>query len=518
MGMMIEARTFWDLVDRRAAATPGALMGLDESLRTMSFRQYRDAAESLAAGLHAMGVTAGTVVSWILPTRFDALILMAALARLGAVQVPILPIYRHREVGFCLRETGARHVIVPEVYKEFSHADMVCELATDLGGLTIVEFGDELPAGDVGALPPPPVDADEVRWIFYTSGTTGNPKGARHTDRGVLESSVGMARAMDLGPDDRIALVFPVTHLGGANSLTAALYSGAGHLIVDAFFAPGVLDFLAAHGVTHAGAGTVFHQAYLAAQRARGDGPIFPEIRVFQGGGAPKPPQLHYDLKREIGGAGILSVYGMTECPIISLGRIDDPDEKLAYTEGRFNTPGTEYRVVDPDTGAELPAGREGELLLRAPQLCKGYVDESLNRDAFTEDGFFRTGDLVRIDDGGNLIIAGRQKDVIIRKGENIAPLEIEQLLMRHPKVADVAVIGLPEEERGELCCAVVVAAGDQPITLAELRAYLEGEKLMRQKIPEQLELVAALPKNPTGKVLKKDLKGQFRARVPQRA
>ena len=515
---MIEARTFWELVDRRAAATPDALMGLDESLRTMTFGGYRDAAEGLAAALYAGGVTAGTPVSWILPTRFDALILMAALARLGAVQIPILPIYRHREVGFCLRETGARTVIVPAAYKDFSHAGMVRELAADLGGLTVIEFGNALPCADPAALPPPPSSGDEVRWIFYTSGTTGSPKGARHTDRGVLESSVGMARAMDLGPHDRIALVFPVTHLGGANSLTAALFSGAGHLVVDAFFAPGVLDFLAAHGVTHAGAGTVFHQAYLAAQRARGDGPIFPAIRVFQGGGAPKPPQLHYDLKREIGGAGILSVYGMTECPIISLGRIGDPDEKLAYTEGQFNTPGTEYRVVDPDSGAEVAAGGEGELLLRAPQLCKGYVDESLNRDAFTADGFFRTGDLVRIDDGGNLIIVGRQKDVIIRKGENIAPLEIEQLLMRHPKVADVAVIGLPEEERGELCCAVVVTAGDEPITLAEMRSYLEGEKLMKQKIPEQLELVAALPKNPTGKVLKKDLKGQFSARVPARA
>ena len=520
---MIEARTFWELVDRRAAETPDGMMGHDESHKTMTFAEFRDAAERLAAGLYAGGVTAGTTVSWILPTRYDALLLMAALARLGAVQVPILPILGEREVAFILEQSGATVMIVPGIYKNVDYRAMVEKLTTDPDERLLILFDGEIPDGDPACLPPAPApdSLDEVRWIFYTSGTTGYPKGALHSDRSILESSVGMAAAMGLGPSDRIALVFPITHLGGANSLTAALFSGAGHLIVDSFFAAGVIDFLAEQGVTHAGAGTVFHQAYLAEQRARGGEPLFPKIRVFQGGGAPKPPQLHYDLKKEVGGAGILSVYGMTECPIISLGRIDDSDEKLALTEGQFNTAGTEYSLRDPDTGREVAPGEKGELWLRAPQLFKGYVDESLNQDAFDSDGFFCTGDLVHLDGGGNVIISGRQKDIIIRKGENIAPREIEDLLINHPKVADVAVIGLVTDigGRGELACAVVVSAGDEPITLEEVGEYLQSEGLSKRKWPEQLEFLHMLPKTATGKVEKiKKLRPQFSARLTEEA
>ena len=450
---MIEATSFWDLVNARAEATPDGLMGLDESLNTMTFAQFRDAAERLAAGLYAQGATPGSSISWILPTRFDALLLMAALSRLGTIQIPILPILGEREIGFMLKQSGASMIVVPGVYRNVDFTAMLDKLAPGLPGLKVLLFDGELPDAEPAALPPTPTadSIDDVRWVFYTSGTTGDPKGARHSDRSILESSLGMARAMDLGPDDRIALVFPITHLGGANSMTASLCSGAGHLVVDSFFAPGVIDFLAEHGVTHAGAGTVFHQTYLNEQRSRGEEPLFPDIRVFQGGGAPKPPQLHYDLKRELGGAGILSVYGMTECPIISLGRIDDPDETLANTEGKFNTPGTEFKLRDPESGAELRADQEGELWLRAPQLCKGYIDESLNQDRsiFDEDGYFCTGDQVRLDSDGNITITGRVKDIIIRRGENIAPKEIEDPLAQHPKVAAVAVVGLKTDAGG---------------------------------------------------------------------
>jgi cyclohexanecarboxylate-CoA ligase len=514
---MIEARTFWELVERRALETPEALFGLDESLKSMTFGEYRDAAERVAAGLFAQGIGAGSLVSWILPTCFDSLVLTAALARLGAVQIPILPIYRGREVGFCLKQTGAELVIIPRVYRGFDYAEMLAKLAqTDTMPPTLVVDGD-LPQGDPADLPPAPApdSDDDVRWIFYTSGTTGDAKGAKHTDRSILQSSLGMAHAMDMGPSDRIALVFPVTHLGGANSLTAALYSGAGHLVVDQFFQPGVIDFLAEYGVTHAGAGTVFHQTYLAEQRKAGSASIFPTIRAFQGGGAPKPPQLHYDLKREIGGAGILSVYGMTECPIISLGRLGDPDEQLAHCEGRVNTPGTEYRLVEVE-GEEDTV--QTELWIRAPQLFKGYVDESLDKEVFADfDGqrFYQTGDLASVDDKGNLTIEGRLKDVIIRRGENIASLEVELLLAQHPKVAEVAVIGLPTETggRGELVCAAVVTVPDsEPLAFDEMKAFLKDRGLMNQKIPEQLEFVTGLPKNPTMKVLKRKLKQQFAA------
>lgn len=516
---MIRTETLWDLIAERAKATPDALFGLDESGREMTFAGYRDAAERLAGMLHGSGVKAGTPVSWILPTGFNALVLLAALARLGAVQNPIIPIYRGREVSHCLRQTQCEVVIVQHEYRGFGYEEMAREIAAKQAGISVLiapttAWEEEVAIELAAKLPPAPTSdsADEVRWIFYTSGTTSDPKGARHSDRGFLLASFGMAESMDLGTSDRIGLVFPVTHLGGVNSLVAALATGAGHLVVEAFNPPETIPFMAKHGVTHAGAGTAFHQAYLASQRAQGtEEKILPDVRVFQGGGAPKPPQLHYDLLAECG-AGIVSVYGMTECPVVALGKVGDPDEKLANTEGRLNLAETELKIVKSD-GSLAGIHEEGELRLRAPQIFRGYVDESLNADAFDDEGYYLTGDLGFIDDEGYITISGRLKDVIIRKGENISAQEIEDLLSAHPKIGDVAVIGVPDEARGEMVCAVVTAVeGSDAVTLAEVVSYLKEAELMMQKLPERLEVVDVLPRNPTGKILKRVLRDQFTA------
>jgi acyl-CoA synthetase (AMP-forming)/AMP-acid ligase II len=172
-------------------------------------------------------------------------------------------------------------------------------------------------------------------------------------------------------------LVFPITHVGGVGWLIAGLLVGFAHVTVAAFDPGQSIPLLARQGVTQAGAGTAFHQAYLAAQRAAPGTPLFPRIRALPGGGAPKPPQLFYDLKRELGGA-IISGYGLTECPVVAMNRVGDREEKLAATEGRPNPPEAEIRVVRSD-GARAEAGEEGELRLRAPQLFRGYLDASLD-------------------------------------------------------------------------------------------------------------------------------------------
>jgi non-ribosomal peptide synthetase component E (peptide arylation enzyme) len=237
---------------------------------------------------------------------------------------------------------------------------------------------------------------------------------------------------------------------------------------------------------------------------------VFPAVRAFPGGGAPKPPQLHFDLKREVGGVGIVSGYGLTECPVIAMNTLGDPDEKLAHSEGRATPAGAEIRVVRPD-GSPARAGEEGELWVRGPQLCVGYVDASLDADAFDGEGFFRTGDLGKLDAEGFVVITGRLKDVIVRKGENISAKEIEDLLHSHPKVSEVAVIGLPDTELGERCCAVVACAeAAAPLGFDEMVAFLKDQRLMMQKIPERLELVPELPRNPSGKVLKNDLRERY--------
>jgi acyl-CoA synthetase (AMP-forming)/AMP-acid ligase II len=319
-----------------------------------------------------------------------------------------------------------------------------------------------------------------------------------------------MASALALQPDDRVAMVFPITHVGGINWLFAGLMTGCAQIVVAGFDPSSSIDLLRRHGVTQATAGTVFHQAYLAAQREKGDAALFPRVRAFPGGGAPKPSQLHADIKRELGGAGIVSGYGMTECPIATMNRLGDPDEKLAHSEGR-PTAGVELRVTRPD-GSPAAEGEDGEICVRGPQLCRGYLDPKTNRDAFDQDGFLRTGDLGHLDADGFLIVTGRLKDVIIRKGENISAAEVEDHLFAHPALADVAVIGLPDEEAGERCCAVVVLEpGAKAPSLAEMRDFLLERGLAIQKVPEQIESREALPRNPAGKVLKRDLRQHYR-------
>jgi acyl-CoA synthetase (AMP-forming)/AMP-acid ligase II len=501
--------TIWQLVEARAAATPEALFAVDEQDRTLTFAAYRDAALRTAAGLYARGIDAETPVSWMLPTTLEALVLTAALARLGAVQNPILPIYRERETRFVTRQTGARLLCVPPPFRGFDYPALARALAAERDDLDVLVVDRSLPEADPRGLSvPTPHAVPPVRWIFYTSGTTADPKGARHTDASLIASFKGFLRVLEVGPDDRHAFVFPLTHVGGIGWLIASLLAGFGHIAVAIFDPKHTIPLLSRHGVTLAGAGTVFHQAYLAAQREQPGARIFPRVRAFPGGGAPKPPQLHYDLKREVGGVGIVSGYGLTECPVIAMNTVREPDEKLANTEGRLNPPDAEIRVIRPDGSAASP-GEEGELCVRGPQLCRGYLDARLDAAAFDAEGFFHTGDLGRVDADGYVVITGRTKDVIIRKGENISAKELEDLLYTHPKVADVAVIGLPDPALGERCCAVV-ACRSEPLGFEEMVEFLTSKQLMRQKIPEQLELVAEVPRNAAGKIQKQLLRDRF--------
>lgn len=508
--------SLWDLVEQRAADTADARFVIDENGRTLTFAQYRDASLRAAAVLHARGIGEGDVVSWQLPTWIEAMTLVGGLARVGAVQNPILPIYREREVGFVVREAGAELLVVPGEWRGFDYGAMAHGLGVEAEVMEL-HRGDVLD-GDVGALPPVPAGGETfepgvrhdgpLRWLFYTSGTTADPKGARHTDNTVAASAYAMVDAFELTADDRNALVFPFTHIGGIGWLMSGLIAGCAQVIVEGFVPDTTIPVLERERVTIAGAGTVFHLAYLAAQRAA-DHPLFPETRIFVGGGAAKPPALHDEVKAELGGLGILSGYGLTECPILSMCRVGATDEQMAYTEGSLCA-GIDVKVVTIE-GEVVGRGEEGEIRVKGPNLCLGYTDPTLDADGFDDEDYFRTGDLGIVRPDEHVVITGRLKDVIIRKGENISAKEVEDLLFTHPKIADAAVVGLPDPGSGERACAFVVAvdAADPP-TLPELFEFCKAEGLMVQKIPEQLEVLDVLPRNPTGKVLKHELRKQY--------
>ncbi|MEU1102977.1 AMP-binding protein [Streptomyces tibetensis] len=486
------SRTLWELVTRRAALTPDRPL-FHQDGRTLTFEALRARAERVAAGLYGMGVRPGTVVAWQLPTRIETALLSFALARLGAVQTPVIPFYRDREVGFALRESKAEFFAVPGTWRGFDHAEM----ARRLGAKGVFEAWDDLPDGDPSLLPPPPSDGTAVRWIYWTSGTTSDPKGVLHTDRSLLAGGSCLAHALHPSPDDVGSIAFPYAHIGGPDYTVMLLLYGFPAVLFEQFALPDALTAYRAHGVTMAGGSTAFYSMFLAEQRGRPGEPVVPSLRLLAGGGAPKPPELYHEVVREMG-VQLTHGYGMTEVPMITMGAPDDGPELLATTEGR-PPEGMEIRIVD------------GEVRLRGEAVCRGYLDPRQTAEAFDEEGFLRTGDLGRLTDTGHLVLTGRLKDVIIRKGENISAQEIEDLLHRHPAVGDVAVIGLPDAARGELVCAVVEQPPDaDTLTLAGVTAFLRAEGLSVHKLPERLEVVDALPR---GETLRKVLKYRLRER-----
>jgi cyclohexanecarboxylate-CoA ligase len=499
--------TVWSVIEQRASETPDSEMLVDEHGRSLTFEQFRAAAERAAAGLLALGITPGSRVVWQLTTRIETLVVTAALCRLGAVQVPVLPIYRGRELAFVLEQTKAAHVLVAQRWRDIDLASLARSAAAESGARLTVLDGD-LPEGDPATLPAPPSSDQEVRWIFYTSGTTAEPKGAMHTDASALAGGGGMSDGMGIHADDRIAMVFPVAHIGGcAIWLTAALQSGCVLVLTEYVEAATIADLLREHRVTVAGTGPAHHALYIAAQHEHPGAPYFPDVRIYTSGGAAKPPSHFAMIMKELG-KPVHSSFGMTEAPILTSTRADDPEDVLASSEGRANT-GAQLRIVDSD-GAVLGTGEIGELQAKGPQVMQGYLDSSLDADAFV-DGWLRTGDLGSLDAAGNLTITGRLKDVIIRKGETFSAREVEDLLITSPEVADVAVIGLPHPVLGEQACACVVPADPaNPPTLASLTAHLAGQNVMKQKWPERLELMDNLPYSLAGKVVKADLRARF--------
>ncbi|HVB92241.1 MAG TPA: AMP-binding protein [Acidimicrobiales bacterium] len=512
------ARTMWELTEWRAEASPDQPMLRAADGEMLTFGQFRDRAARVAAGLHARGIATGSVVSWQLPTRIDTVVLSLALARLGAVQNPIIHLYREREVGFALRETGASLFVIPTLWRDIDFP-AIAEKAL-AGAPTrpeILRIDDGLPEGDPATLPPappgmPPEDAP-IRWIYYTSGSTADPKGVQHTDQTLIAGGWGLARALAMNPDDVGTIAFPFAHIAGPDYLVTMLTFGFPAILVESFSAPNVLPIFRRHGATMVGGSTAFYVAYLAEQRKAPDEPILPTLRLMSGGGAAKPPEVHYEVRDEIGGRGVVHGYGMTEVPMISNGSPDDTDEQLANTDGK-PVEGAEVRIVTLDSRLAAP-GEEGEIRVKGPMVFHGYTDPALTAEAFDAEGYFRTGDLGKLRADGHLTLTGRLKDVIVRKGENISAKEIEDLLYTHPKVLEVAVIGLPDPERGERVCAVVqLADGYDAFELPEVVAFCRQAGLMTQKIPEQLEIRTDWPRAGTGKIVKKSLRDEYAAGV----
>ncbi len=487
--------TYWDLVCSAAEEAPERVILADDHGRTLTTTQLRDAAEGVAA---ALPVSAGDTVSWQLPTCLELPVLMAALSRLGVTQNPVIPALRHREVQVITSQLKPSLFITPETWRGFAHGDMAREMGSgvltlDLEGTPGLDL--RLPAGDVSLLPPPPMK--DARWVYYSSGTTSIPKGVKHTDSSLIASATGMIELCGFRDPEVYPIAWPLAHIGGVTMLTCALRAGLKLVAFDGWNPATTPERMATHSPTILGSAQPFFRAYLDAQRRRGDEPLFPALRMFTAGGAPTSPEIAHELAEVFGVRGVMGSYGLTEFPIATATSADDPDDILLRSVGRV-CPGVSIRIVD------------GEIRLKGPQHPDGYVDSALDSDLWDEDGWVRSGDLGEVDSAGYVFITGRLKDVIIRNAENISAQEIEDVLLRHPDVADVAVIGLPDSKTGERVCALIVPGAQAWFDVATLAAYCQEQGLAKYKCPEQVEIVATLERNSMGKLLKQQMRDQL--------
>lgn len=501
-------------LERWARERPDALAATDGATR-YTWRALARTVERVAHGLAAHGVARGSVVSVQLPNWNEFVLVALAVDRLGAVLNPIPPIYRAAELRFILELLESHAVVIPERFRGFDHAAMLASLRPELPRLAHVLVARGTPAAGqrpftqltetawetrAGRSALPGTDPNSVHEVIFTSGTTGEPKGVMHTPNTALAL---MAPAYErLGFSDREVILMSSTfghQTGYLYGFATMVLLGATGVWLDVWNAETAARLIETERVTVTMGATPFLQdltytAALARPGAR-------SLRLFICAGAPVPRKLVEDAQARLG-CTISAGWGMTENGLVTCNGLADAPEKVFATDGR-PLPGAELRIADGD-GRPVPAKTEGDVLVRAASQSLGYFKRpAFTAEAYTPDGWFRTGDRGVLDEGGYLSITGRAKDLIIRGGENLSPAEIENLLFTHPKVASVAVVGMPDARLQERACAFVVPAPGELPTLAELVAFLETRQIARQKFPERLEIVGEFPMTPSGKIQK---------------
>jgi cyclohexanecarboxylate-CoA ligase len=504
-----------------AGAWPDRLALVDRD-RRVTYGQLDAAVDRAAATLARLGVRRGDVVAFQLPNWLESAVVFHATARLQAIANPIVPIFRRREVEFILRDGGARVLVVPDRFRGFDHAALAAGLRDTVATLEhVLVVGDAGPSGTTrladamaapaGPLPSPERSGGDPVLLLYTSGTEATPKGVVHTHDTLGYECRSVAALYGLDAEDVVFMPSPVTHVTGLlYGLQLPFLLGARVVLLDRWDVGAALELIERERCTFTVGATPFLQGLVhAPDLARRD---IASLRVFVCGGADIPPQLIREAAERTAMTAT-RVYGSSECPIVTGTPPDAPLPRHADTDGAPIGP-TEARVVDDDDVTLGPPAR-GNLQVRGPDLCIGYRDPALDAHAFTSDGWLRTGDLAEIDAAGLVRIVGRVKDVIVRGGENLSAAELEHLVLEHPGVEEVAVVGFPDDLLGERACAYVVGRPD--LTLESLVAFLRTRGVATQKLPERLRRVDALPRTASGKVQKFLLRAEQRGEAVAR-
>lgn len=501
---------------------------ITDDTTSLTFREVRDLALRIAAGLSDLGIGPGDPVAVQIPSWADFAPLVMAINRLGAIIVPIQPIYRRDEVGHILTTAGVKAVFTATQYRGFDHVGMFVDFQRDMPSLkAVITVRGEAPTGAItldgltGRLDAraaekrlaPGLGPDDAFAIVFSSGTTSKAKGCLHTFNTLATSARIQAeeyhytdRDVQFGPS-------PVTHTTGlVTSIILPLLFGAGTHLMERWDPEAALQHIERFRCTGTvNASTFLHGILGAYDPQRHDAS---SMRFWTLAGAPIPASLVEKSRAAFPGMKVLSLYGRTENVTTTMCGLDDDPARSLTSDGKALR-GQRVKIVDPG-GRELPLGEEGDIAYDGAMHLLEYVgmpDETAAM--FTDDGYSKSGDLGIMDEQGFVRVTGRLKDIIIRGGLNISVRQVEDLLSSHPAVDRVAVVAMPDDVMGErACCFLVPVAGSDTLTLGDIRDYLLGKGLAIQKVPERLEIVDDVPMTPTGKIQKNLLREDIARRL----
>lgn len=464
-----------------------------------------------------LGVDKGDVVTIQVPNGWEGPALALAAMRAGAIPNPIPIIYREHELRFMVRHARSKLLFVPDEFRGYDYAAMGTRLLDETDTLEHVfvlgktdaapaleSFADTFESNTIEAdertLNSRRPQPDDPAMLVFTSGTTGVPKAALHSYNTAWSGYQRViTRALELTEDDVAFMASTIGHLTGfIHGMLVPLSSGQKVVYQDLWDAEEMLDILDREKITWTLSATTFALDMLdvAAKKNITDA----RLRAFACGGAAIPPPLAHAMQN-VFDCSLVSLWGCSETGIASIHTLGATVETLSLSDG-FQVPWQKVRIVD-DAGSQVERGQVGRLQVQGPSVFLGYYRQpELTAAAFTDDNWFDTGDLGRITDDGGIRIAGRTKDIIVRGGQNISAIEVENALFTHPKVREVAVVPYPDERLGEKVCAAVVPNGEAP-TLPELAAHLDAAGLAKPLWPQRLMILDSMPRTPSGKVQK---------------
>lgn len=520
--------SFYQQLLQQEQARPDKVFVFD-STTSLTFSQFREQALRLAVGLKRLGVSAGDRVVAQLPNWTEFPLVAAATSRIGAVIVPVMPIYRAGDVGYVLENSGAVVAVTASEFNGFNYVEMFHSLRDRVPGLRHIVSARPTKGQDAAVSTPfsallaegpladleieagPDSSPDDPFQIVYTSGTTSRPKGCFHTLNTVRSSAVRMAKELNYTEDDIQFGPSPITHSTGlVTSVLIPLVTGASSHFMEVWNPAEAIERIREHKLTAAVTATPFLQMLMGALGDNGD--AVSSLRIWVCAGAPIPTSIVRKSGELLPGCKTLSLYGRSENLATTMCSAEDEAEHSLNSDGRAIGLHS-VKIVDT-MGDEVPPGEEGDIAYHGPSHMLGYwANEAETAALFTPDGYSLSGDLGRMDDQGYVRVTGRMKDIIIRGGMNISAREIEDELLEHPGVANVAVVSMPDERLGEKVCAFIVPSNGE-IGLGQISAYLQERGLPLQKVPERVEILSELPTTATGKIQKHLLRAEVAAKL----